>query len=511
MNEIPIRKKLLLFLVLIATTSLLLFILPLIESALWSYIGDSYGVSLNPDGTLARTHDALPSELFGLTFASLVASLFKVLRIVFWMTMVILAVRLLWFVIFTTALRAAAQSEIASLVKTVLSIVVYIVSFFVIFQTQYPNVPLAPLFTGSTIIGIVVGLALQDTLGNLFAGIALQADQPFQVGDIVSISNRGMGTVESVTWRGVKIRTFQNRLLVISNSVLGKETIEVAPRDNLNARVVTFNTLYSDFPVKTINVVRSAIADIDNVARRPRPIVRIGGFGESGIDWEIKYWCENFKRHPETDAAIRQRIWYAFNREGINFAFPTRTVHIERQRSQPTSAETTNAVAEDLRSIDLFSSLSEKEIGRIAAKANVSVYAPGESIVVQGDDGDSMFLISSGSVSIQLKDVRSDRLSKIGELGPGDFFGEMSLLTGEVRSASVVAEEETEVIEVDKDALRPVFQSNPEILVSISDAIEERKPMLEQPLHESMYGQTKADSKPIINALKRFFGLDGEK
>ncbi|MBA2379689.1 MAG: mechanosensitive ion channel [Blastocatellia bacterium] len=116
-------------------------------------------------------------------------------------------------------------------------IVIYIVAFFIIFQSQYPNVQLAPLFTGSTIIGIVVGLALQDTLGNLFAGIALQADQPFQVGDVVSITNQGTGVVESVSWRGVKMRTFQNKLMVISNSVLGRETIEVAPKDNLNARI----------------------------------------------------------------------------------------------------------------------------------------------------------------------------------------------------------------------------------------------------------------------------------
>ncbi|MCV4770994.1 mechanosensitive ion channel family protein, partial [Escherichia coli] len=81
-------------------------------------------------------------------------------------------------------------------------------------------------------LGIVVGLALQDTLGNLFAGIALQADQLFQVGDVISISNRGTGIVESVSWRGVKIRTFQGKLLVISNASLGKETIEVAPKNN---------------------------------------------------------------------------------------------------------------------------------------------------------------------------------------------------------------------------------------------------------------------------------------
>src|SRR4029077_6647953 len=94
-------------------------------------------------------------------------------------------------IIKTAYRKSVSQSEISTLLKTVLSIVIYIVAFFIIFQSQFPGVELAPLFTGSTIIGIVVGLALQDTLGNLFAGLALQADQPFQVGDVINITGRG--------------------------------------------------------------------------------------------------------------------------------------------------------------------------------------------------------------------------------------------------------------------------------------------------------------------------------
>ncbi len=306
----------------------------------------------------------------------------------------------------------------------------------------------------------------------------------------------------------MKIRTFQNRLLVISNSVLGKETIEVAPRDNLNARVVTFNTLYSDSPAKTINVVRSAISSVDNVATRPRPIIRISGFGDSGLDWEIKYWCDDFKRHPETDAAIRQRIWYAFHREDINFAFPTRTLHVERRRTRLAETETISTVAEHLRGVDIFSSLSEKEIERLAVNSHVAVYAPGESIVSQGEQGDSMFIITSGSVDVKLDGKSSGRFRTIGKLGPGDFFGEMSLLTGEARSASVIAEEETEVVEVEKESLRPIFQANPDILVSIGDIVDERRPILEESFQETLTGQSKSGEKPIMRALKRFFGLD---
>src|SRR4030095_11897680 len=98
--------------------------------------------------------------------------------------------------------------------------------------------------------------------------------------------NQQSGVVESVSWRGVKIRTFQNKLLVISNAVMGKEMIEVAPRDNLNCRVVYFNTLYSHSPARTIQMVRDAVRQVENVSAKIRPVVRIKNLAESGLDWE---------------------------------------------------------------------------------------------------------------------------------------------------------------------------------------------------------------------------------
>ena len=116
---------------------------------------------------------------------------------------------------------------------------------------------------------MILGLALQDTLGNFFAGISLQADRPFQVGDVITVgAQRHTGVVEEITWRAVKIRTFQNHVVLISNSTAAKEPIEVCPRDNLNARLVFFNTLYTDSPAKTIHVVREAVREADNVSQK---------------------------------------------------------------------------------------------------------------------------------------------------------------------------------------------------------------------------------------------------
>ncbi|MDQ3132100.1 MAG: mechanosensitive ion channel family protein, partial [Acidobacteriota bacterium] len=414
-------------------------------------------------------------------------------------------IRYLDFLIFGAAFRSSAQSEISSLLRNVFSIIIYIVAFFVIFNSQYPTVDLAALFTTSTILGIVIGLALQDTLGNLFAGLAMQADQPFQVGDVISISTRGMGVVEGVSWRGVKIRTFQNKLLIISNAVLGKEVIEVAPKDNLNARLVFFNTLYANSPAKTIQNVREAVRQVENVSQKMRPIVRIRNLGDNGIDWEIKYWLEDYSKFNDTDALIRQRVWYVFRRENLEFAYPTRTIHVETKPQESAFVETVNQIFEQLSNIPIFAPLSDEETQKLAQASSARVYAPGEAIVHQGKQGNSMFVINRGAVKVQITEDGQPKI--INKLKESDFFGEMSLLTGQARSATVVAEEETEVLQIRKKALKPIFETNPNLVKSICEIIEERRKLLETPEHHASALHIDKE-KGVLISIKKFFGLN---
>ncbi|MGI8670813.1 MAG: cyclic nucleotide-binding domain-containing protein, partial [Aridibacter sp.] len=408
-------------------------------------------------------------------------------------------------VIYGAALKNSNQNEISTLLKTVLSVIIYIVAFFIIFQTQYPKIPLAPLFTGSTILGIVVGLALQDTLGNLFAGIAIQADQSFQVGDIITISHQRLGTVEKVSWRGIKIRTFQNKLLIISNSVIGKETIEVAPKDNLNARIVRFNTVYTNSPVKVIQVVREAVRQVENVSPKRRPKVRIGNLGKSGIEWEVKYWITNYRKHNDTDALIRQRIWYAFQREDLDFAYPTRTIYTAKQSEEgDVFVETANEILERINNVPIFAPLSAEDTQKISQSCSIRVFAPEEPIIQKGQTDKSMFIIHRGIVNVQ---VDEDGIPKtISTLRAGDFFGEMSLFTGEPRTADVVADLETQVLEIKSYVLKPILEKNPEIAKVIGEIIEDRREVLVQE-DEVKKSLTATETKGVFKNIKKFFGL----
>jgi small-conductance mechanosensitive channel len=217
-----------------------------------------------------------------------------------------------------------------------------------------------------------------------------------------------VGVVESITWRAIKLRTFTNRIVLVSNSNAARESIEVSPRNNLNARLVFFGTLYSDSPAKTIHVVREAVRDADNVSDKITPIVRIRNFGDSSIDWEIKYWLEDYAKYNDTDALVRQRIWYALRRNGLTFAFPTRTLYLERQSAaRPITAE--DQIADRLSAVDIFAPLSPDELRQLSKATVVHVFAPGETLIRAGDEGSSMFVVHNGRVAVQISDRGTPR------------------------------------------------------------------------------------------------------
>lgn len=493
MESSSLRKRFVVFIAVALTVTLLLILFPFIELTLNKYVAGFFGKN---------------DEQMGNTAVNLFDNLFSIIKIVLWMTLIVAGVRFLNYLVFSTFFRSG-QHEISNLVRNVVSVIIFIGAFFIVLQSQYSTAyeKLTPIFTGSTIIAVVLGFALQDTLGNLFAGLAIQADQPFQIGDVVTINNKGAGIIESISWRGVKIRTFQNKLLVISNSVLGKEVIEVAPKENLNARLVDFNTLYANSPAQTTKIIRDTVRSVENVSQKLRPLVRIKKFGDSGIDWEVKYWLDDYSKFNETDALLRQRIWYAFQREQIEFYYPTRTIHIETKPQENVFSETSDEIFERLSEVSIFAALSDEETRKLADASLVRVFAPDEAIVRQGEAGNSMFVIHRGAVKLQIKEEGVTKT--LNTLHAGEFFGEMGLLTGAARSATAIAAEvETEVLEIGNLCLKPIIRDNPELVGSFSRLVEERRNLINRLRAAENKPPEKIDKAGIFDSIRKFFGLN---
>jgi len=418
-----------------------------------------------------------------------------------WLFLAFIIVRAVGAFVFYLVRKRKGQ-DAPSLVRDIFSLVAYTVLVATVLKYFYPNLSLTALLPTSALLGVIIGLALQDTLGNLFAGISLHADKPFQVGDVIKVGE-WTGVVESITWRAVKIRTFQNHIVLFSNSSLGKESIQVCPRTNANARVVFFSAEYSDSPVKVIHIVREAVREAENVLRHMTPVVRIRDLGASGVDYEVKYWLQDYARHNDTDALVRQRIWYAFRRAGLTFSYPVQ-IHIERGAEADGAARVLDGISGRLSAVDIFSPLSAAELKSLAENTSSRIFAPGETIIRAGDTGASMFVVHEGAVEVRVE--QNGQRRTLDTLHEGDFFGEMALFTGEPRTADIVAVEETEVLEIGRSAVKRLFDTNPDLVESLSHVIAERRAGLSARVEQAPDEQH--ESAGIIAAVRRFFGFD---
>jgi small-conductance mechanosensitive channel/CRP-like cAMP-binding protein len=425
-----------------------------------------------------------------------------VASVALWMSLALAAVRALNALVFFV-FRKRKGYEAPSLMRDIFSLVLYITAFAVILKYHFETLSFGALLSGSALLGVILGLALQDTLGNLFSGISLHADKPFQVGDVITVG-KNTGVLMASTWRAVKIKTFSNHIVLVSNSVIAKEAIEVCPQNGSNARVVTFSAIYTDSPVKVIHVVREAVRECDNVIRYMSPNVRIRQLGDSAVDYEVKYWLIDYARHNDTDALVRQRIWYAFRRSGLTFAFPTRTIHVEQTPAHDGDGRDAETFAELLSAVDIFSPLNSAELNALASNVRGHVFAPGEIIIRAGDSGSSMFVVSRGSVDVRVDSNGTSRTLK--RLSEGDFFGEMGLFTGEPRTANVIAADETEVLEIGHDAMKGIFETNPDLVEALSHTINERRAGL------AARSDTPTDEQEtpagLLSRIKHFFRLD---
>ena len=380
------------------------------------------------------------------------------------------------------------------LLREIVSIILFLIfltwaaSF--IFETK-----VTAFLAGGTVLAAVLGLALQETLGNLFSGIALALDDSFEVGDVIR-SGDHIGIVEAVRWRGTRLRTFQNHVVIVPNSVLARAHLEVFPRHNLNARVLQIGIDYNVPPALALNVLTQAASNVDGVSTQVPAYARVGGFGDSSVLYEIKYHMSDYSHRDRIDADIRKAVWYALRRNGLPIPFPIRT-HMEyappAARNQPAAGE----IADRLSRIDLLSAVTPTGLETIAAATRVHTFAKGETILRHGTAGDSMFVVHTGVVSVRAADA------EVARLGEGDVFGEMALLTGENRAADVVAMSDVTVLEITKDALQPVLRDSPELASTISSKVAERRGGL-----DSLRNATNEEAEQtVLSRIRHWFGL----
>ena len=386
------------------------------------------------------------------------------------------------------------------LLRGIVAIVLYALLFTSAFSSVF-NVDVKAYLTATTVVAAVLALALQDTLGNLFAGIALHMEETFEVGDVVH-SGDFMGVVEEVSWRATRLRGFNNQVVVLPNSVIARERLEVFPRNNLNARTLQLGVDYHIAPATVIGILTQAASHVEGVAREMPCLARVAGFSDSAVVYEIKYFTRDFSARDRIDAEIRKAAWYALRRNNVPFAYPMR---MHQQYVAPATEHqiTPEEISARLMDVDVLSPLSEQAHQTIAAATKVHFYSKGEAILRRGTLGESMFVVHSGMVTVRLPDADATGWQQVAQLGPGSVFGEMALLTGEVRTADVVAATDAAILEIGKDSLQPILHGHPDLAEAISKKVMQRRDHLEMLRKEEI----EEEELTLISRIKSYFGV----
>ncbi|HET7293536.1 MAG TPA: mechanosensitive ion channel family protein [Vicinamibacteria bacterium] len=430
--------------------------------------------------------------------------------------LLLLVVPLLVFVVrgavllFDLLFRRSQGEAPPALLESVVAVLLYAIGAGAIAHYGF-GFELTPFLAGSAVVGAVVGLALQDTLGNLFSGIALNTDSPFRLGDWVRVGDQE-GRVEQVSWRSTRLRSWFGDSLVIPNAEVSRRPILnfSQPREP-HSRVLHMGVNYHTPPNKVFSVLENLLEQVPEVLRDPRPVLRIVGYRDFSVDYEVRYFLARYEDYRAIEGEVYRLIWYHFRRHGIEIPFPIRTVYMHQVETGAAAQERDESRLERaLRAIDLFRPLSDEELRLAAARFRHLHYAQGERIIEEGAPGDSFFVIDRGEVEVGKSFSGVSR--PLARLMEGQFFGEMALLTGARRAATVTASTDVDVFTIDKDGFQHVIASNPAIAVDISTILAERREALSHAEDDVTARfdreQTKSELKQhLLNRIRGYFGL----
>ncbi len=403
------------------------------------------------------------------------------------------------------------------IVRDIFQSVVY--SAVLLVTLRVAGVEVSSLLATSALLTAVVGLSLQDTLGNLFAGISIQMQRPFEVGDFIQFDPDAklIGRVIEINWRATTVLTNDEMEVIVPNGTLAKAPIRNYTKPSpLARRSVDVTCGYDLAPERVRKTILAALAGIPDVLAEPAPTVLASHFGQAGIDYLVRYFTADFAVRDVTDSAVRERIWYAFRRADIAIPFPRREIYVHdpAKDEHKTSHATREAeVVDRLRGVDFLAVLPKETLGRLATMTHSKVYAPRETVIRQGDPGDTMFLIVRGEVSVIVgrSGIGATSVAEVARLRVGGLFGEMSLMTGEPRAATIQAVSETELVVVGKDAFSAILAEAPELVAQMTRVLVERQEELEshlaaraaRPKREVIEERTSA----LISRVKGFFQM----
>ncbi len=375
------------------------------------------------------------------------------------------------------------QTPIPHFLREVIGGIIFLVALlFVLSSGYHAQAQLKGLLAGSGIVAIILGFAGQNLFAGIIGGISIQINRPYKVGDWLQVGER-FAEVMEINWRSTRLRTNDAIYLDIpNNEMVSHAIVNLHYPTEVHAMRIRVGVEYKNPPNRVKDALFRAASAAEGVLAEPKVKVFLVDFADFAVIYEIKYYMGNHSRINEINDAVRTNVWYALKRQGITIPFPIRTLHLERRAMLPEQEERQEARA-ILRDEALFECLSDAQIESLVQQSQVANFGRGERVIREGAEGDSMFVLLRGAAKVSIS--RNGTSIPVATLSAGNCFGEMSLLTGERRTATVRAETDCHVMEISKPVMAEVLRDSPDCLERLSELLARRKMETEGVLREA--------------------------
>src|SRR5882724_50866 len=393
--------------------------------------------------------------------------------------------------------------------ETVGGLIFLLVLLLVLSYGYHAEAQLKGLLAGSGVVAIVVGFAGQNLFAGIIGGIAIQINRPYKLGDWLKVGDT-YAEVREINWRSTRLCTNDDIYLDIpNNEMVSHQIVNLHYPTEIHAMRIRVGVEYKNPPNLVKDTLRRAAQSAKNVVPDPPVKVFLVDFADSAMVYEIKFYMGNHARINETNDSVRTNVWYELKRQGITIPFPIRTLQVERKPAVSMQEEYQEARAV-LRSEALFECLSDEQIESLVQQSQVSHFGRGERVIREGAEGDSMFVLLRGAAEVSIS--KNGASIPVATLRAPDCFGEMSLLTGEHRTATVRAQTDCQVMEIGKPVMAEVLRASPDCLERLSELLAKRKMETEGVLKEAVsHSQNERKEREykatFLHRLRTFFEL----
>jgi len=403
---------------------------------------------------------------------SMAGTVQQILRVVLWLSGALLAGRLATVLIEQSFARRSGRQP-PKLLPDLIAGLIWIAMLTALSVVEFGVSPSAALATSGVLIA-VVGFAVRSLLADLFYGLTMAIERPFEIGDWIQLAEGDVGRVVEMTWRAVKLVSPSNNKIVVPNAKLATEQIVNFDQPEPYWRK-SFNLIlgYEVPPRQVRQILETAVREIPESAAVPRaPETRIVGYLEQGVEWELRYWLPNFDTASETSHRIHEALLQSMQFAGIRVPRPREEIFMAELVSERASDK--SGSEQWIHRVELFAPVEIAERTALQKNARRLDLKPGDEVVTQDEEGSSLFVIQQGSFDVLIRE-QDGSFVHTGNMGPGSIFGELSLLTGSRRSATVRAATPGIVFEITKDQLEPLITSRPDLARQFAGVLADRR------------------------------------